>query len=202
MPRHLILHSLLAIILATQATAAQFEWFPPEARESAAVDMAAKIAEIDLGTEVDDATRLQAARGFVADILSRLDEWGVEKLVEEAPDVSDLEFPPSDNRYLDAMARYGLCTYFLETNFADVAADADGPDFRLSAAMGLMSVSMVNLTLLHAYSEDGGSEEGFQTYFNSEAMNQFSQSLAENEGFLDYTSERCSPVLLAMLGKA
>src|SRR5688500_16213384 len=132
---------LILLQLPGAASAAQPGWLPPEAEEGVAQQLAERLAEISPGPASDAGALLERARKDVRRQRARVESWGPKGALERAPDLAKLEMPKSDDKRLDAMARYQLCNAVLYIKHVNRARETDAAA-RLTAARGLAGVTL------------------------------------------------------------
>lgn len=170
-------------------------WFPPGMREGLARELTARLEHIDIG--IAKADLLPVSRRAAAEMGLRLDTIGVTKLIELAPRFPRLDLPLTGDQYLDAMARLGLCTYYLEARYAEPSAHDQ--EARLDAALGPMALALATGFLREPYLRQGGTDETIKVYLAGDPLNAVVATVVNDPELLRYTAGECRGVVSALL---
>ena len=85
-----------------------------------------------------------------------VDGWGVDGVLERAPELPGLEIAAAEDPFLDAMARYQVCNLLLALQLEDPAYRED-MNIRITSVFGLSAVTGVErLAQAHHGQGDGG----------------------------------------------
>jgi hypothetical protein len=185
----------LALTAAPLSAQSQPDWLPPAALEGLAQALAPRLAHIDIG--IEKALLLPAAKDAAAEMRLRAETLGVDKLMALAPRLPDLKLPMKNQPHLDAMARLGMCTYYLEARYA-APGDAD-VDARLEAALGPLALAVATVYLRHAYLAGGGSDAEIKAYLAGDPLNVVASAVQRDPARLQYTATQCRAVVSALL---
>jgi hypothetical protein len=189
--------ALVAFVVVSMPVSAvtQGTWFPAFAQENVAKDLAQRLARIDIG--IEEARLLPSARAAVSEMKLRIETLGEKKLMELAPRLPKLNVPMAGQPQLDAMARLGMCTFYLEARLANLSGvDVDG---RLDAALGPMALALSTMYFRHFYMAGGGTDEQIKAYLAGDPQNKVAFEVQKNADLLNYTATECRTVVSALL---
>jgi hypothetical protein len=186
---------LVALVLIPVRGLAQAGWFPANARAGVARDLALRLEKVGLDIEQDQL--MPAARAGVEEMGLRLETIGEKKLMDLAPRFPQLDLPVAGQPHLDAMARLGVCTYYLEARFAKPSgADVDE---RLNAAMGPPMLALSTMYLRHFYLAEGGTDKAIRDYLMGDSLNTVVFEVQQTPELLKYTATECRAVVSALI---
>lgn len=183
----------VSLLLLAAPVAAATDWFPPQFEEGATRQLAARLVEIGVAGESGEEERMRGSRQVVLKIVDRVDEWGLEGVLERVPELSEIEFPPTAEPPLAAVARLGACSLPLDP------ARYDTDDRKFTVAAAEVSVAIVSAFLRHRLLAAGTTDEQMAAYLASDEMNQLSYDVQTDEELSAYVWEECGPVFAALL---
>jgi hypothetical protein len=188
--------NMTIVMLLVGVLAVQAGWMPEAAVEGLAGEFAKRIqqAKVDIAPE----KLLPAARVGVELLRDRLQDLGEQRLLGMAPALPRLKLPAAGQPHLDAMARYGMCTYYLESLFANLPSGAD-VDTRLDAAMGPLSLAVTTMYLRHYFLAGGGTDAQIKDYLAGNPLNAVAFAVQKDPKLLDYTATECRSAVSALL---
>lgn len=192
--RPVALVALVAVFMAA-GVVAQTTWFPAAAQENVAKELAQRLAKVDIG--IEDARLLPSARSAVSEMKLRIETLGEKKLMEMAPRFPRLKMTMAGQPHLDAMARLGMCTFYLDARLVDLSGiDVDG---RLDVALGPMVLALSTMYFRDFYLATGGTDEKIKAYLTGDPLNKVAFEVQENADLLSYTATECRAVVSALL---
>ena len=190
--------ALLTLLqLSGAAWAAEPTWLPPEAEEGIAKQLAERLAEIATGPATEAGALLERARKDVRRQRARLESWGPKGTLQRAPDLAKLEVPKSDDKRLDAMARYQLCNAILYMKHMDRAREADAAA-RLTAARGLAGVTLAVLYVGSPILVADGTDKRVKAFLTGDAQEVVLNRVQDRPELLEYAARQCQPVVKAL----
>ena len=189
---------LLVGLLLSGPASAQTDLFPEFARNNAARQLAEQLGQTYL-RDRDPEELASGSRSIIDAILENVEALGVDGLVAQVPELREVGLPESGNPYLDAMARYGACSFHLDSLYADSSLDETRPKLRVTAAEGLVAIPLASWLLRHHYLAEGGDDAALEAFLASEEMNRKSLEIQQDEELLNYTFKQCSPAIAALL---
>lgn len=184
---------LIPLLLLASATLAATDWFPQQFEEGATRQLADRLVEVGVAEGKTEGERLEWSQGFVGHVVERVDGWGLEGVLERAPTLAEVDFPPTDDRILAAIAAYGACSLPLHPELVETREE------KVFVAMGEISVVIVSAFLRHESLAAGRSDEEMAAYLASEAMNQLSYDIQVEEEPRNYVMAQCGPMFEAIL---
>ena len=180
--------ALLALIqLSSAAHAADPDWLPPEAEEGIARQLAERLAEISTAPAGEAGALLERARKDVRRQRERLESWGPKATLERAPDLARLEMPKSDDKRLDAMARYQMCNAILFIRHLTRGQVKD-PAAKLAAAEGLAGITMAVLYVGNPILVADGTDERVKAFLTNDAQEAVLNRVQDQPELLDYAA--------------
>lgn len=182
------------MLLGVLPVGAQTDWFPPRFEVGAASQLVARVAEIGVEGTGTDEERVTRARGMIRDLATRIDDWGLDGVLELAPELAEIDLPEIEDRTVVAIARYGICSLPLHPEL--VTTDNE----RMFIALGEMSVAVVSTFLRHRFIEAGGTDEQLAALLETERMNQLSYDIQEDAERRNYVAAECGPMFTALFG--
>lgn len=183
----------IPFLLAASAALAATDWFPPQFEEGATRQLAARLVEVGVAEGKTEEERIEWSRGFVDHVVDRLETWGFEGVLERAPDLAEIEFPPTEDPILAAIASYGACSLPLHPELVEAREE------KVFVAMGEIAVVIVSAFLRHQALADGASDAEMAVYLASEEMNQVSYDIQVEEELRNYVLAQCGPMFEAIL---
>lgn len=187
---------VVVVLMSMGVVGAQSGWMPDAAVEGVARQMAPRLEHAKVG--IVPQKLLPSARAAVEELRYRLDQLGVQRIISPAPTFPLLKVPRAGEAHLDAMAAYGMCTYYLESRFANPPRNADA-DARLDAAMGPLSLAVTTMYLRHHYLAGGGTDPRLKGYLDGDPLNEAAAAVQQDPKLLDYTAGRCRAAVSALL---
>ena len=192
---------LLALLpVAGGAAATEREWFPPDAEESMAKQLAERLGEVSTGKPADAAALLERARKDVRRQRERLESWGRKGTLERAPDLSKLQMPPSGDKVLDAMARYQMCNAILYMQHLDRDREKDEAA-RLTAARGLAGITLAVVYLGSPMLKADGTDERVKAVLTSDAQEAVLNRVQDQPALREHAARQCRPVVSALIAE-
>lgn len=183
----------VSLLLLAGPLRAATDWFPAQFEEGATRQLADRLVEIGVAGDASEEERMQASRQVVLKIVDRVDEWGPEGVLERVPQLAEIEFPPTAEEPLAAVARYGACSLPLDPARYQTA------DQKFTVAAAEVSVAIVSAFLRDRFLASGGSDEQMTAYLASDEMNQLSYDVQTDEELSVYVWKECGPVFAALL---
>ncbi len=175
---------------------AQGNWMPPQAAEGVALEMAKRLDHVKVG--IEEAKLLPSARAGVAALRERLDTLGEKGVLTLAPRFPQIEIPFSGQPHLDAMARFSMCTYYLDARFERRPANVD-VDALLDAAMGPLSLAVTTMYLRHHFLAAGGTDDQIKMYLDGDPLNEVAAAVQTDPKLLDHTAAECRAAVSTLL---
>lgn len=126
-------------------------------------------------------------------IRQRLDGWGVEGVIERAPSLPALDFPPIDESIVAAIASWGGCALPLSEELTTSAEE------RWTVVLYRTSIALVSGYLRYGYLAEGGTDAELKAYLASDAMNALSAPVGRDPALRADINARCGPSLMALL---
>ena len=191
-----LLLALLGVGASAQEPAALPSWFPPEALDGAAAQLAVGMAHLEdsEGQDLSDpARRHVAARRGVLRIAGVVDEWGVRGLVVRTPRFLKLDVPRINEPLVSTLSLYGVCSLGL---YPELAKDDDE---RFYVALGEVTVGVISMFLRAQYLAQGGTEEELKRLLSDPGWRTLARQIAEDGGKRGHVNENCAPVISAMV---
>jgi hypothetical protein len=176
--------------------AAQPSWLPPEVEEGAARQLAARVAEIGVGSS--DESRLAGARQLVSRVRDRLESWGEKGTLDRAPGFPELKLPDAGPPALDAMARYQTCNMILMIQLQDPEL-ADDADAKMTSVTGLTAFTHAVVYLRRPFLAAGGDDDAIEAFLTSETMESVLGRIQNEPGVREHVEGQCTPPLMALV---
>ncbi len=182
---------LLAVLAAAPA-AAQVEWMTEEMEQAAAGGLVIRMAEVGVGIPGTLEEQANQSLALIRDITGRIDDWGIDGVIERAPTIPEVELPEFSNPLISTMASYGLCGLMLEPE------SATARDERVASVLGEYFVMLVSAYLRDWLVDTGGDDAELQAELGSEEMNRISREVRLDEEKLGAVRRECGPMFLAL----
>jgi hypothetical protein len=189
---------LALLPVAAGATAAESDWFPPDAEEGMAKQLAERLGELSTGEPADAAALLERARKDVRRQRERLESWGRKGTLERAPELSKLEMPRSGDKVLDAMARYQMCNAILYMQHIDRDREKD-ETARLTAARGLAGITLAVVYLGSPMLVADGTDERVKAFLTSDAQEAVLSRVQDQPELREHAARQCRSVVSALI---
>lgn len=183
----------LVLLLLAGPALAETDWFPPQFEEGATRQLANRLVEIGVAGDSSEEERMLASRQIVLNLVERVDQWGLEGVLQHAPELTGVEFPPTAQEPLSAVARFGACSLPLDP------ARYETDDQKFTVAVAEVSVAIVSAFLRDRLLASGVTDEEMAAYLSSDEMNQLSYAIQTDEDLRDSVWEECGPVFVALL---
>jgi hypothetical protein len=198
--RLITLFALLSALIALPSTLhAETEWLPPEVAEAMAQQLTVNIRAVDRDGEVAPGDSLNSARLGIAGMVDRIDSLGLDRMLELAPDFEGIDLPPSGQPHLDAIARYGICSFSLDAVYMDESPREGGLEQRVTAAVMSISIPVISSFFRHHYLAAGTTDEAAKDFLAGEALNTISAEIQTSADLLQSTMNRCATPLTEIM---
>jgi hypothetical protein len=185
----------LTLLLAATATYAQSTaWFTQDLELVFARQFASRLARLD-GVPRDEASSLSSARRSVQGLARILGSWKDAEAVERAPLFPELQLPLSNQRHIDAMARYQVCSLVLLNQF-ETGTDAKT---RRIAAFGTTAMSMAVERLRLPFMATGRTDRTLNAFLTSPPMVSAFDDIRKKPELAAYAERQCAPLLQQLL---
>ena len=171
---------------------------PDQIVESAANDIAQRLATVDLGSPRTAEDLLIAARASLGSLANRLLRLGHEELLSLAPSLDGLPIKHYGDRTLDALARYEACQTYLDHDYSDTQ-EGDASDRRLTAAMGPNYLVLTMNYLGGEYLRNDGDAVLLEAFLTSDRSTSLDQ-IRQNSDLLEVVRRECHPVMETLFG--
>ncbi len=190
---------LLILAAAFPAAAAESEedWLPARVEQGAVEQLAARLAQAELGPD-DAAGRRRGAQAVVDGLRTTLEGWGTAGVLERAPTFPGLGVPAADERHLDAMVRYQICTVVLVLQLRDPEMAAD-LNLRLTGVLGLTAMTLAEVYLRRPFVAAGGDPDAIEATLTDPGLQPVLDRLQSDAEARRVTEARCQPVVVDLL---
>ena len=184
--------ALSAILLLSSPTFAQTDWISVDRQEALARQLIERFKQV--GIELPSAADDQLARGrtLIQKLVSRVDAWGLEGLVGNAPELAKIALPEFDDRIISALAIYGACSIPLRADLVNTASE------KSVVVLGEMSVAIISAFLTHQYLASGGTEEELAEALSSTEMDRLFYEIQSIDDTRNYIATECGPAFEAL----
>jgi hypothetical protein len=186
---------LLATLLLVTPALAQVPWLPPELESSAAAALVARLGEAGIAPPGSDEERMQGALKVLRDLTATIDRWGLEGVVQRAPEFPQIDHPEFADPIVATVAGYGFCSLPLHPELVTTR------DEKLTVVLGEYAVMMVSAFLRHRFLADGGTDEDLRALLATDEMNQLSYDIQVDEAKRNYVLAQCGPWFEEMFGE-
>jgi len=187
--------SLAVTLVCVAATRAEEGWCPPAVEQGLAAQLAERMGEIGMGG--GDQQRLQGSRRLVSQMRQQVEELGVKGLVALAPSFPRIRMPKTDQRSLDAMARFSVCGLVLLRQH--MQREQLDQNRRVTAAFGLSAVTAAELRLRHQAIAEGGDPNGVEAFLTGKEMAAVFSQVQGQEALLSDVEQQCTPAVHKLL---
>ena len=172
-------------------------WLPAAVEESAAEQLAGRFGVLRRGAAKEKENREEAVL-FTRALRDVVEGWGVDGVLERAPDFPGLTLPPLRDRYLDAMQRYTVCNLLLfrQTEHADFAEDFNA---RFTGTVGLSGLTFAMVRLREPFVAAGGSNEQIERAMTRAELEPVFDRLQSDEAARNAAEAACQPVVVELL---
>ncbi len=160
--------------------------------QAAAGGLVVRLAEVGVGIPGSLEEQADQARALVRDIATRIDDWGIDGVIERAPDIPEIELPDFGNPLVETMASYGLCSLMLEPE------QAESRDERVTSVLSEYFIMLVTAYLRDWLVDTGGDDAELESLLGSDEMNRLSREIRLDEEKLGYIRRECGPMLIAL----
>jgi hypothetical protein len=175
----------------------ELAWLPPQVAEGAALQLAERMRLLG-EAEPDEARLLEAARRVVGSMVEVLHAWGVDGVLERAPDPPGLEIAAAGDALLDAMARYQICNLLLALQLEDPAYRED-MNARITSVFGLSAVTLAVVRLREPFHAGGGDDAAIEAHLAGPALEPLFAAIQQEPQTRARAEEGCEPVVFALL---
>lgn len=189
----------LPLLAGVAVAAAESSWLPPRVEQGMVQQLAKRITLLDDGTPKKEKILL-AARKTVSTMKEIVDSWGVSGVLERAPELSALNLPTTDDRYLDAMIRYQICNALLVTQLQHPAFQGN-QSARITSVFGLTGITMVVVRLREPFVGEGGDQAEIEARLTSPGLEPTYQAIQADAELRRHAESACQPVLNELLEK-
>jgi hypothetical protein len=196
--RRFVTALLLAGLGAAVGIAEVESWLPPPVAEGVAQQLDGRLRRI--GDGAAPANALELSRQAVDALRAELEDWGVDGIVERAPDLTRLGVPRAESPLLDAMARYQVCNMALMLTFEE-PANGDDAELRRRASVGLTAVTMAILRLREPFHAAGGDDAAIESFLTRAEMEPVLQKLQADAEIRRQTERSCDPIVTPLIAE-
>ena len=187
------LRAVLAVLLfiVPAAAAGQPEWLPADIMESLITDLAGRLQAVDPAGDVVGDDGVAMARSGISGTVARIESRGADGILSMTPDFPELGFPSSGDRYIDAIARWGMCALVAQVAYVDSVQEEGALGRRVTAAAMTTTVTLVNTFLRHEYLKAGGADQQVREFYASPEVTSAIEQLRSSGPLVVDTMGRC-----------
>lgn len=184
--------ALSAILLQSSTSFAQTDWISQDRQEALARQLIERFKQvgIELPNAADD--QLERGRTLIQKLVTRVDAWGLEGLIDNAPELAKIEMPEFDDRVITALAVYGACSIPLRPDLVNTASE------KSVVVLGQMSVAIISAFLTHQHLASGGTEKELAETLSNSEMDRLFYEIQSIEDTRNYIAMECGPTFEAL----
>jgi hypothetical protein len=185
--------SLLLVAFSGQSTS----WFPPELEVMFARQLTSRLATINSPPAYEEGGISSAARGSIRMLARILGSWTDVEVVGRAPLFPDITLPTANQRHIDAMARYQVCSLVLLGQF-ESGKDAET---RRKGALGATAMTIAVERLRAPYMATGGTDKVLDAFLASPPMISALDGIRKRPEHVGHVERQCAPLIQELLLK-
>jgi hypothetical protein len=179
------------------AIPAQLSWFPPDLELALARQLTSRLAKIAPVPVWEEGGVSGGARMSIRMLAKILGSWTDAEVVARAPVFPDLTLPLSNQRHIDAMARYQVCSLMLLSQF-ESGKDVEA---QRKAALGVTAMTMAVERLRAPYMATGGTARTLNAFLTSSSMVRTLDDIRKKPELAAHVERQCALVLQELLFK-
>ena len=183
--------SLLLVAIPVQSTS----WFPPELEVVLASQLTSRLAKIGSPPAYEEGGISPAARGSIRMLARILGSWTDAEAVDRAPSFPEITLPSANQRHIDAMARYQVCSLVLLSQF-ESGKDAVA---RRKGALGVTAMAMAVERLRAPYMATAGTDRVVNAFLTSPPMVSALDDTRKKPELVAHVERQCAPLLQELL---
>jgi hypothetical protein len=187
---------MLAVTAA--ALSAQTTWLQPDLEVVLARQLTSRLSKIGAAPVWEEGGISRAARGSIRILARTLGSWTDAQVVGKAPSFPDITLPRANQRHIDAMARYQVCSVVLLSQF-ESGRDVER---RRNGALGVTAMTMAVERLRLPFMATGGTDKDLHAFLTSSPMVSALDDVRKKPELAAHVERQCSPVLQELLFKA
>ena len=131
----------------------------------------------------------------IRSLAKTLGSWTDAQAVDRAPSFPDITLPLANQRHIDAMARYQVCSLVLLGQF-ESGKDAET---RRKAALGVTAMTMAVERLRLPFMATGGTDRNLNAFLTSPPMVGALDEIRKKPELAAHAERQCAPLLQELL---
>jgi hypothetical protein len=175
------------------------EWMSRDAAARAAEQLANEMAALPRsGGRSAEALR-PGAEQMVEEVRRGIDKQGLAGITRLAPPLADLRVPPLAHPILNTMARFSLCRLPFRAVSQDATLDADAPNQRVAAVIGVLWIDSALAYLRVQYYASGGTEDQISQQLSLPALTAIATRVRTDVQVGQAVATECAPALQTLM---